>query len=67
MKGFSSKDTALKVDVIGPENMLFVGAFACIFQTGNFTGCGSEGVKQARLVSGVASLPFGALSVFETG
>ena len=26
MKGFSSEHIALKIDVIGPENMLFAGA-----------------------------------------
>jgi len=36
MKGFSSKRIALKIDVIGLENILF---------GGNFTGWGSEGVN----------------------
>ena len=31
--------------VIGPSNILFGGVYACNFQPGNFTGCGSEGVK----------------------
>ena len=31
--------------VIGPSKVLFVGVHVCIFQPGNFTGCGSEGVK----------------------
>ena len=39
MKGFSSKHTALKVDVIGVENALFVGASV------QLSGWGSEGVK----------------------
>ena len=42
MKGFSSKHIALKVDVIGAENILITGAS---FQPGNFTGWGSEGVN----------------------
>ena len=31
--------------VIRPENILFFEALPCIFQTGNFTRWGSEGVK----------------------
>ena len=45
MKGFSLKRIALKIDFIGPENILFAGVRPCIFQPGNFTGWGSEGVK----------------------
>ena len=30
--------------IIGPETILFAGG-SCIFQPGNFTGWGSEGVK----------------------
>ena len=45
MKGLSSKRTALKVDVIGPENILFAGISIYIFQPNNFTGWGGEGVK----------------------
>ena len=32
--------------VIGPLNILFAGVYVSIFQPGNFTGWGSEGVKQ---------------------
>ena len=31
--------------VIGPSNILVVGLYVCTFQPGNFTGWGSEGVK----------------------
>ena len=31
--------------VIGPSNVLFVGMYMSTFQPGNFTGCGSKGVK----------------------
>ena len=31
--------------VIGPSNILFAGVYVCTFQPGNFTSCGSEGVK----------------------
>ena len=44
MKGFSSKRIALKVDVIGPENILLAGA-SVHHSAGNFKGWGSEGVK----------------------
>ena len=30
---------------VGPSNILFAGEFACTFQTGNFTGWGSEWVN----------------------
>ena len=43
---FSSKRIALKVDVIGPGNILFAGAIVRI-QPGNFTGWGSEGLMKA--------------------
>ena len=45
VKGFSSKLTALKVDVIQARKMYCLQARPCIFQPGNFTGWGSEGVK----------------------
>ena len=32
--------------VIGPSVILFSGVYGCTFQSGNFTGWGSEGVKQ---------------------
>ena len=44
VKGLSSRRTALKVDVIGPENVLFEGTFLHL-SAGNLTGWGSEGVK----------------------
>ena len=28
-----------------PSYILFGGVYVCIFEPGNFTGCGSEGVK----------------------
>ena len=31
--------------VIGPSDIMFPGVCVCCFQPGNFTGCGSEGVK----------------------
>ena len=45
MKGSSSKRTALKVDGIGPENVLVAGA--CVHHSAPkpFTGWGSEGVN----------------------
>ena len=44
VKGFSSKHRPLKVDVIGVENTLFTSA-SVIFQPGNFTDMGNEGVN----------------------
>ena len=46
VKGSLSKRTALKMDVAGPENILFAGA--SVHQPGNFTGWGSEGVKSDK-------------------
>ena len=48
MKRFSSKHIALKTDVTGPENILFAGT-SCIFQPGNVTGWGSEGVNNVEV------------------
>ena len=31
--------------VTGPSNVQPAGKYVCTFQPGNFTGCGSEGVK----------------------
>ena len=31
--------------VTGPSDILFAGMYVYTFQPGNFTGCGSEGVK----------------------
>ena len=45
VKGFSSKRTALKVDVLQDRKIYCSQARPCIFQPGNFTGWGSEGVK----------------------
>ena len=42
--GLSSKRVAPKVDVIGPENILFAGASVHL-SAENFTGWGSEGVN----------------------
>ena len=33
--------------VTGPSHILFGGVYVGTFQSGNFTGCGSEGVNQA--------------------
>ena len=46
MKQFSSKCIAFKIDVTGPENILFAGASVHI-QPENFKGWVSEGVKKA--------------------
>ena len=35
----------------GPSNIPFSGAYGCIFQPGNFTGWGSEGVNRHSDVS----------------
>ena len=40
-----SKHIALKVDVLQDRKIYCLKARPCIFQPGNFTGCGSEGVK----------------------
>ena len=45
MKGFLSKCTVLKVDVVVPSTILFTGVYVCTFQPGNLIGWGSEGVK----------------------
>ena len=34
--------------VIGSSNTLFAGVYVCIFQPGNLTGWGSEGVKKGH-------------------
>ena len=44
----SSKHTALKVDVIGAETILFYRRVRASVQPGYFTGWGSEGVKRDR-------------------
>ena len=42
--------------VTGPSNILSAGAYVCIFEPGNFTGWGSEGVKvSSGLVQSPAS------------
>ena len=33
--------------VTGPSNILFAGVYVCAFQSGKFTGRGSEGVNDA--------------------
>ena len=45
MKGFSSKLIALKVAVLKDRKIYCLQARPCLFQPGNFTGCGSEGVN----------------------
>ena len=45
MKGFSPKRRALKVDVSQDREIYRLQARPCIFQPGNFTGWGSQGVK----------------------
>ena len=45
MKEFSSKFIVLKVDVSQDRKMYCLQARPYIFQPGNFTGWGSEGVK----------------------
>jgi len=42
---FSSKCTALKVDVIGPENIVFAGAIMHLSAWKFYRDWGSEGVK----------------------
>ena len=49
MEALSSKRVALKVDVIGPENILFAGASVHL-SAENFTGWGSEGVNNRKLI-----------------
>ena len=44
MKGSPSERTALKVDVTGPENILFAGVSVHL-PVRNFNGWGSDGVK----------------------
>ena len=48
MKGFSSKRTALTVDVLQDRTIYCLQARPCIFQPGHLTGWGSEGVKRAE-------------------
>ena len=45
MTGFASKRIALKVDVLQEQKMYCLQAPPCIFQPGNFTGWGSEGIN----------------------
>ena len=47
MKGLSSKRIALKVDVLQDRKIDCLQARPYIFQPGNVTGCGSEGVNDA--------------------
>ena len=46
VQGFPSKRIALKIDVLEDRNIYCLWARPCVFQPGNFTGMGSEGVKQ---------------------
>ena len=45
MKGFLSKRTALKADVLQDQETDCLQVRGCIIQPGNFTGWGSEGVN----------------------
>ena len=45
MKGFSSKRIALKAGVLRDRKIDCLLVRPCIFQPGNFTGSGSEGVN----------------------
>ena len=45
VKGFSSKCIALKADVLQDRKIYCLQACACIFQPGNLTGWGREGVN----------------------
>ena len=45
VKGFSSKRTALKLDVLQDRKIYCLQALPCVSQQGNFTGWGSEGVN----------------------
>ena len=45
VKGFSSKCIALKVDVLKDRKIYCSQARPCVFQSGNFTGWGFEGVN----------------------
>ena len=57
VKGFSSKRIALKVDVLQDRKIDCLQARPSIFQPGNFTGCGGEGVKYSpSLISLVVSV-----------
>ena len=38
--------------VIGPSNTLSAGMYVCTLHPGNFTGCGSEGVKNGPIKNG---------------
>ena len=57
VKGFSSKRTALKTDVVGPETDVVgpetrcLQELPCTIQPGNVTGWGSEGVKMALIAA----------------
>ena len=52
VKGVSSKLTALKVDVLQDRKIYCLQARPSIFQPGNFTGWGSEGVNILRPFEG---------------
>ena len=45
VNGFASKGIALTVDVLQDRKIYCLQARPCIFQPGNVTGWGSEGVK----------------------
>ena len=48
VKGFSSKRAALQADVSYDPKIYCVQACLCIFQPGNFTGWGSDGVSNCN-------------------
>ena len=45
MKGFLAKRVALKADMLKNRKIYCAQARPCIFEPGNVTGLGSEGVK----------------------
>ena len=66
MKGRSSKRVALKVDALQDRKIYCLHARPCIFQPGNFTGWGSERVKNGP-VCGIAEHGHGRASVCVSG
>ena len=54
MEGFSSQRIALTVDVLQDRKICYLQARPCIFQPGNFTGWGNDGVK-AKLFANTLS------------
>ena len=52
VNGFSEKRVASKVDVLKERKIYCLLACPCIFQPGNVTGWGSEGVNSQMLQAG---------------